>query len=141
MLAKVAQSTVGAWQIGELTSPFRRHPQDQLCVFFSSSLLGVASSFIAALLSSRALLISWELPVPIDLVFDSPHIDWSVPYGGNSTIIPGSFFDDGSLREKRSGTRVQKIRNWNAPRLDERWPGLVEHWGREDGKEWVRVSG
>lgn len=40
-------------------------------------LLGMASTFLFALLDNRAFLAEWQEPVPVEAVFDSPRIHWS----------------------------------------------------------------
>ncbi|GAA6004518.1 uncharacterized protein JCM10292_005652 [Rhodotorula paludigena] len=47
------------------------------CGGLGDRLLGMTSTFFFGLLTQRAFLAEWQSPVPIDVVFDSPHIDWS----------------------------------------------------------------
>lgn len=37
----------------------------------------MTSAFLFALVTNRAFLAEWQSPVPADVVFDSPSIDWS----------------------------------------------------------------
>jgi hypothetical protein len=40
-------------------------------------MLGMITTFVYAVLTDRAVFIGWEQPLPLEMVFDSPYIDWS----------------------------------------------------------------
>ncbi|CAJ0878597.1 282_t:CDS:1, partial [Entrophospora sp. SA101] len=37
----------------------------------------MASTFLFALLTDRAFLADWQVPLPLDAIFTAPNIDWS----------------------------------------------------------------
>ncbi|GAA6044009.1 hypothetical protein JCM8097_000194 [Rhodosporidiobolus ruineniae] len=47
------------------------------CGGLADRMLGMTSTFLLALLTDRAFVASWEHPIPLSLLFDSPSIDWS----------------------------------------------------------------
>ncbi|KAI5478724.1 ABC transporter [Pseudohyphozyma bogoriensis] len=57
----------------------------ELCGGLSDRMFGAITTFTSALLTKRAFTAAWEYFLPIDMVFDSPYIDWSAPYHPNST--------------------------------------------------------
>ncbi|GAA6044007.1 hypothetical protein JCM8097_000192 [Rhodosporidiobolus ruineniae] len=56
-------------------------------------MLGMTSTFLLALLTDRAFLATWDHPVPLSLIFDSPAVDWSGP---SSRLIPSFSPKEGS---------------------------------------------
>jgi hypothetical protein len=48
-------------------------------------MLGITSTFLYAILTGRAFSVSWEHPLPFDLLFDSPNVDWSQRFKPGST--------------------------------------------------------
>lgn len=40
-------------------------------------MLGMTSAFFFGLLTQRSFLAEWQSPIPLDVVFDSPHVNWS----------------------------------------------------------------
>ncbi|KAI5474811.1 putative glycosyltransferase [Pseudohyphozyma bogoriensis] len=62
-----------------------RCPLGRTCGGLSDRMFGAISTFTSALLTGRAFSAAWEYFLPIDLVFDSPYIDWSLPYHPNTT--------------------------------------------------------
>ncbi|BGP58239.1 hypothetical protein JCM8202_002810 [Rhodotorula sphaerocarpa] len=51
--------------------------QGMNCGGLGDRLLGMTSAFFFGLVTKRAFLAEWQSPVPLDVIFDSPHIDWS----------------------------------------------------------------
>ncbi|BGP43573.1 hypothetical protein JCM10449v2_007614 [Rhodotorula kratochvilovae] len=47
------------------------------CGGLGDRLLGMTSAFFFGLVTQRAFLAEWQSPVPLDVVFDSPHVNWS----------------------------------------------------------------
>ncbi|GAA5972821.1 hypothetical protein JCM11641_003958 [Rhodosporidiobolus odoratus] len=47
------------------------------CGGLGDRLLGMTSAFFFGLVTNRAFLAEWQSPIPLDLVFDSPHVNWS----------------------------------------------------------------
>ncbi|KAK4699079.1 hypothetical protein P7C70_g7187, partial [Phenoliferia sp. Uapishka_3] len=47
------------------------------CGGLGDRLLGMTSAFFFGLITNRAFLAEWQTPVPLEIVFDSPFIDWS----------------------------------------------------------------
>ncbi|BGP20168.1 hypothetical protein JCM10213v2_008303 [Rhodosporidiobolus nylandii] len=47
------------------------------CGGLGDRLLGMTSAFFFGLLTNRAFLAEWQSPIPLDVVFDSPHLNWS----------------------------------------------------------------
>nr|CAG8487929.1 1558_t:CDS:2 [Entrophospora candida] len=47
------------------------------CGGLADRILGMTSTFLFALLTNRAFLADWQVPLPLDAIFDSPNIDWS----------------------------------------------------------------
>ncbi|KAG9291756.1 hypothetical protein G9A89_012041 [Geosiphon pyriformis] len=47
------------------------------CGGLADRILGMTSTFMFALLTNRAFLAEWQVPLPLDTIFDSPNIDWN----------------------------------------------------------------
>ncbi|GAA5845246.1 hypothetical protein JCM9279_004815 [Rhodotorula babjevae] len=47
------------------------------CGGLGDRLLGMTSAFFFGLITQRAFLAEWQSPVPLDVIFDSPHVNWS----------------------------------------------------------------
>ncbi|CAH1756189.1 23155_t:CDS:2 [Entrophospora sp. SA101] len=47
------------------------------CGGLADRILGMTSTFLFALLTDRAFLADWQVPLPLDTIFDSSNIDWS----------------------------------------------------------------
>ncbi|GAA5857662.1 hypothetical protein JCM8547_004321 [Rhodosporidiobolus lusitaniae] len=48
-----------------------------VCGGLADRMLGMTTTFLLSLLTNRAFLASWDHPIPLSLLFDSPAIDWS----------------------------------------------------------------
>ncbi|GAA5919295.1 hypothetical protein JCM6882_007829 [Rhodosporidiobolus microsporus] len=49
------------------------------CGGLADRMLGMTTTFIIALLTKRAFVATWDRPIPLSLLFDSPNVDWSEP--------------------------------------------------------------
>ncbi|GAA6013116.1 hypothetical protein JCM10207_006177 [Rhodosporidiobolus poonsookiae] len=47
------------------------------CGGLGDRLLGMTSAFFFGLVTNRAFLAEWQSPIPLDVVFDSPHVNWT----------------------------------------------------------------
>jgi hypothetical protein len=93
------------------------------------------SAFLYSILSGRAMSVSWEHPVPFDLLFDSPFIDWSQPYHPNTSSTPHPLYQNPSLIESR---RDYTFLNWLPPRIDDFFSNIVANWSTS-AEPWIRV--
>nr|CAG8601412.1 5690_t:CDS:2 [Entrophospora candida] len=57
------------------------------CGGLADRILGMASTFLFALLTDRAFLADWQVPLPLDAIFESPNIDWSYDSFDPSYVI------------------------------------------------------
>lgn len=102
------------------------------------SLLGITTTFMYAVLTGRAFSISWEHPVPFDLFFDAPHIDWSqrLPSIEVATSAAKSIYLDSELLEGRDD---QSLYNTNAEDIDLVAEPMAVEWTKNNPR-WIRVS-
>ncbi|KAI5478721.1 putative glycosyltransferase [Pseudohyphozyma bogoriensis] len=106
------------------------------CGGVADRLLGTVSSFALSLLTDRAFFVSWEFPVPFDLVFDSPHIDWSTPYHVEESNNVNPFYKDQHLA---NGPWVANTYNQFIPEIDKTHQDLFENkWWNHP---WVEYAG
>ena len=104
----------------------------------SNSILGMTSIFLYSVLTKRAFSITWEQPAPADLVFDSPHIDWSRPFNKTSTTPPNSpIYADERLVSNRTEINAH---NWNPERLDEFMPTVVDQFSEDRNSSWLQID-
>ncbi|CAG8642237.1 10453_t:CDS:2 [Gigaspora rosea] len=47
------------------------------CGGLADRIFGMTSTFLFALLTNRAFLADWQVPIPLDTIFSSPNVDWS----------------------------------------------------------------
>ncbi|CAJ0848945.1 6421_t:CDS:2 [Entrophospora sp. SA101] len=57
------------------------------CGGLADRILGMTSTFLFALLTDRAFLADWQVPLPLDAIFESPNIDWSYDSFDPSYVI------------------------------------------------------
>ncbi|KAI5480293.1 putative glycosyltransferase [Pseudohyphozyma bogoriensis] len=96
------------------------------------SLMGIMSSFTYSILTKRAFLISWEWPAPMDLIFDSPFLDWSTPYHPEDTNHTHPLFEKEGFA---GGPHVVDAVNWGAGSVDDLMANeLKTDW---EGHPWV----
>lgn len=96
-------------------------------------MLGITSTFLYAVLTGRALSISWEHPVPIDTLFDSPFIDWSQRFKVGSTPTRNIYTNRTLALEKY---KLPETHNPSAQTLDRTWP----HFAQKHHETWIVVS-
>lgn len=56
-------------------------------------MLGIASTFLTAILTGRAISINWEHEIPFDILFDSPYIDWSTKFRKANSTSPRAIYN------------------------------------------------
>lgn len=105
------------------------------CGGFADRFLGITSTFLYAILSKRAFSVSWENPFPFDLLFDSPHIDWSRRYAVQSELDT-SVYADADVRKGRVDITAF---NGGANDVDRQWKSYFDTF-RETTVKWIRVS-
>jgi hypothetical protein len=116
-------------------------------------LLGMTSAFFFALITKRAFHAEWMSPIPLEIVFDSPAIDWSYSSFSSSSSFPDlaspAIFQNETLaREARDldiihfGRSAMDVtfggRDWDAPVGQRLTPGLE---GRDVAfaSPWIKV--
>lgn len=102
----------------------------------ASRMLGTMSAFLYSILTNRAMSISWEHPVPFDLLFDSPYIDWSQPFHPNTSSTPHPLYQDPSLVAARTD---YAFLNWRPARIDDFFSSIVANWTLPN-QPWIRVG-
>ncbi|TKA54460.1 hypothetical protein B0A53_03153 [Rhodotorula sp. CCFEE 5036] len=68
------------YDLQELELTFKLHStgeQGMNCGGLGDRLLGMTSAFFFGLVTQRAFLAEWQAPVPLDVIFDSPYLNWS----------------------------------------------------------------
>lgn len=101
------------------------------CGGLGDRLLGMTSAFLFSLVTGRAFHAEWQTPVPIDVVFDSPNIDWSFssfateqhPVFSRQALISKARELDIIHFDAAETDLVFGTRDWDAP-IDEK--GLTE---------------
>ncbi|GAA5884367.1 hypothetical protein JCM6882_002245 [Rhodosporidiobolus microsporus] len=52
-------------------------PEKGACGGLADRMMGMVTAFLMGVASNRAILLTWEQPIPVDLVLDAPYVDWS----------------------------------------------------------------
>jgi hypothetical protein len=52
-------------------------PEHGACGGLADRMMGMVTTFLYAVASNRAISLTWEQPLPLDMIFDSPFVDWS----------------------------------------------------------------
>lgn len=108
------------------------------CGGFADRILGMTSMFLYSVLTERAFSITWEQPAPADLVFDSPHIDWSRPFNKTSTTPANSpIYADERFVNNRTEINAH---NWDPERLDEFMPTFVDEFSEARNSSWLQID-
>lgn len=94
------------------------------------------STFLYAVLTGRAFTILWEHPIPFDLLYDSPHINWSRSYSDTSTLPNTGLFSNATFVDTRDDTI--SAYNWYPPSLDPTFPAWFTAWS-SPAKPWISV--
>lgn len=101
-------------------------------------MLGITTTFFYAILTGRAFAITFEHPIPFDILFDSPFIDWSrrwTPPGTESSLDQSIWANE----ELIAGKKAENGYNWPPSTVDNRWGEFYEAW-LEPLPKWIRVS-
>ncbi|SCV74618.1 BQ2448_7647 [Microbotryum intermedium] len=107
-------------------------PAGSVCGGLADRLIGMSSSVLYAILTKRAFVLGWEHPIPPDIVFDSPRIDWSTRFRPNSTA-PRAVYNADSLPEPA----VIQGHNMAGPTVDGFWSTFHE---RYDNEPWIKME-
>ncbi|GAA5952790.1 hypothetical protein JCM8115_002350 [Rhodotorula mucilaginosa] len=108
------------------------------CGGFADRILGMTSMFLYSVLTKRAFSIIWEQPAPADLIFDSPHIDWSRSFNKTSTTPPNSpIYADERLVNNRTEINAH---NWDPERLDKFMPTFVDQFSGARNSSWLQID-
>lgn len=97
----------------------------------------MVSAFLYSILTKRAFSISWEQPAPFDMLFDSPHIDWSRPFTNVSSTLPQKVYRNSSLSRS---VRTIDAHNWEEAKIDDFFPGFVGNYSDGATTPWLKVS-
>ncbi|GJN87762.1 hypothetical protein Rhopal_000717-T1 [Rhodotorula paludigena] len=89
-------------------------PAGKPCGGLADRLMGLTTTFLYALLTDRAFIASFDQPFPLDLVFDSPFIDWSAPSPSlRRTDVPGDAYSrlwaSATLLRRRKTMKMQNL--------------------------------
>lgn len=89
-----------------------------------------------SILTGRAMSVLWFEPVPFDLIFDSPHIDWSRSEPMELSLTSHPIYGNETLVRLR-----QKITRHNpvGGEVDEFFKNAETTWARPD-PPWIQVS-
>lgn len=112
--------------------------KDRKCGGLGDRLLGTVSAFLWSVLTSRAFTILWEDPIPFDLLFDSPHINWASPTSSDSGLATGSIFRDQSFVDE-SDENVNDGDNLDHQIVQLGSTSRLSRWSSFD-ISWIRVS-
>lgn len=101
-------------------------------------MLGITTTFFYAILTGRAFAITFEHPIPFDILFDSPFIDWSRRWTppGTESLLDRSIWAD---EELIAGKKAENGNNWPPGTVDHRWGEFYEAW-LEPLPKWIWVS-
>ncbi|POY75522.1 hypothetical protein BMF94_1424 [Rhodotorula taiwanensis] len=143
---------VGVCEVGEWQLPYARMHADMLngaraprlleyvclaghmCGGYADRMLGMTTALLFSIISGRAFLAHWGQPAPLDLIFDSPFIDWSRPYNVSSET---SFAAGHALVTDR--TTIHTL-NQGSAGLDYMLPGLVDSLMANGSSRWAQLD-
>ncbi|GAA6030181.1 hypothetical protein JCM8097_009302 [Rhodosporidiobolus ruineniae] len=100
-------------------------------------MLGIVTTFLYSVISGRAFLLNWEQPTPPDLVFDSPFIDWSVPFNLSSTTPRQYPFNNQTLADNYYFIEGHDWPDWQ---LDTFFPAFEENYGAGKNASWLAMD-
>ncbi|GAA5873501.1 hypothetical protein JCM16303_001145 [Sporobolomyces ruberrimus] len=109
----------------------------QLCGGIADRFLGMITTFLYSILTKRAFSISWEQPAPFDMLFDSPHIDWSRPFTNSSSTQPQQIYANETLVKSMKAIDAH---NWEEPQIDEFFPGFVGNYSDSKTTPWLKLA-
>lgn len=97
----------------------------------------MVTTFLYSILSNRAVILQWEQPAPLDILFDSPHLDWSRPFNQSSTTPIRPPYSNSALVE---GKLDIPGHNWEEEKIDSFFGGnFVETYGDGKTTPWLQV--
>lgn len=103
-----------------------------------NSVLGMTTTLLYSIMTNRAFSVTWEQPAPVDLFFDSPHIDWSRPFSAASKTPPNSpIYADKQLIRNRTEIDAH---NWEPEHIDEFMPTFVDRFDDGRNTSWLRMD-
>ncbi|TNY24182.1 Proteophosphoglycan ppg4 [Rhodotorula diobovata] len=109
----------------------------EYCGGFADRILGMTTTFLYSILTKRAFSVAWEQPAPVDLFFDSPHIDWSRPFNQSSTTPVSPVYANKTLVKKR---REVNAHNWEPEHVDQWMPRFVRNYGENKKSPWIQLD-
>lgn len=96
----------------------------------------MVTTFLYSILTNRAFAATWQQPAPLDLLFDSPHLDWSRPFNESSSTPARPPYSDSKLVEGRLDIPGH---NWEEEKIDEFFPSFVDTYGDGKSTPWLQV--
>ncbi|GAA5857664.1 hypothetical protein JCM8547_004322 [Rhodosporidiobolus lusitaniae] len=109
----------------------------ELCGGFADRFLGAASIFLYAILSGRAFSMAWQQPAPLDLLFDSPNIDWSRPFNTSSTTPVPYPYSDPVINASRTSLNLHNIFE---PQIDADFPSYADNFADGKNASWIQMD-
>ncbi|GAA5883241.1 hypothetical protein JCM3774_000640 [Rhodotorula dairenensis] len=110
----------------------------EYCGGLADRILGMTTMFLYSVVTNRAFAVTWEQPAPADLLFDSPHIDWSRPFNQSSTTLPNSpIYSDERLLSNRTEINAH---NWDPDQLDQLMATFGDRFGDRRNSSWLQVD-
>lgn len=97
------------------------------CGGLADRVLGMTSTFFFALMTGRTFLAEWQAPVPLEMVFDSPNVDWSFDSSDPDVV----------LRMLDTRPRDIDIIHFNAPQMDRLF--AESSWDQKWPEPWLRM--
>ncbi|GAA6043644.1 hypothetical protein JCM8097_000852 [Rhodosporidiobolus ruineniae] len=107
------------------------------CGGIADRLLGMVTTFLYSVITKRAVSMTWEQPAPLDLLFDSPNVDWSRPFNASSTLADHAPYSDTALFAQREEINAH---NWFDKQIDKFFPSFVDDYGGENGTTWLQLN-
>ncbi|GAA5906008.1 uncharacterized protein JCM6883_002523 [Sporobolomyces salmoneus] len=115
------------------------------CGGLGDRLLGMTSAFFFGLLTQRSFLGEWQSPIPLDVVFDSPSVNWSYssftsprhPVLGQQTLIDQSAELDIIHFDRLSVDSTFGSTSWN-PKRDKSWTKGFEKRDIAYASSWIK---
>ncbi|GAA5831190.1 hypothetical protein JCM11251_007789 [Rhodosporidiobolus azoricus] len=123
------------------------HCEDKLeCGGLADRMLGTTTTFLLSLFTDRAFVASWDHPIPLSLLFDSPNIDWSEPsFPSIASYTPEEggpqphvLFSNQTLLEERQSVSVHNFKVEDAENLLTSM--LTDGEGSLLHKAWIRLE-
>jgi hypothetical protein len=76
-------------------------PEHAQCGGLADRMMGMVTTFMFAVISNRAISLTWEQPLPIDMILDSPFVDWSHRYLPHPSPARHPIYDNQTLIDSR----------------------------------------